>query len=324
MKKEVQIGLFTIFVILAAWFGVRFLKGVDIFSNTNDYYVRYEQADGVQQSASVYVRGVKIGNVSQITLDPTQDGGVTLCLSISKQYDIPIDSKAEIFSGGLMSSKAISLTWGSSEEYLKSGDMITSAASQGLMEMATTQLDSLKEQLEGVTTGLTTTLTSINTLIDGNSEHISGVVRNLDALTLTLGRLIENNEESVTNVMGGLSETLTENRANIDSIILNINTLTAELSKMEVSESFTKSLQEVTSLLGKINSEDGNINKILSDDKLYENITSASGSLDSLLVDLRENPARYVHFSLFERDKSKKAAKAEKKRAKAEKHEAKR
>ncbi len=306
MNKEIKIGLFTILMILAAWAGVRFLKGSDVLSNYNHYYAHYEQINGVQESSSIYVRGVKIGSVTEIALDPSFDGGVTLRLSISSRYRIPMDSKAKIFSNGIMGSKGIEITWGVNEEILVSGDEIISTQPVDLMDKASSELDYYKDKLDTITTELESTLTNLNSILSENATHISGVAKNLDELTLNLNRVVESNESGIARTVdnvANLTETLNNNRESIDSIILNLNNVSSDLNSAQIGSSLTASLDEISTLMAKINGEEGSLSRILSDESLYENLSAASADLDALLIDMKENPKRYVHFSVFGRSK---------------------
>ncbi|MFI3305955.1 MAG: MlaD family protein [Rikenellaceae bacterium] len=315
MKKEVKIGLFTISMIVVAWAGIRFLSGTDLFSTERTYYAIYDHITGVQKSSAIYIRGVKVGRVSEISLDATHSGGVTLVLSVSSDYEIPTNSEAKIVSSNIMSPKVIELILGDSEEYLESGDTIASSQSIDLMSVAGSELESLTGQLEGVTSSLTTTLNNLNSLVVNNTDHLSSLIANLDALSRNLNSLITKNDTNITQTLEGfaeLSQTLGDNSSQIDSILLNVSAITADFNEAELGSTLSQSLTEINTILAKINSNEGNIGKILGDEAIYSNLTSATSGLDSLLIDMKERPGRYIHFSVFGRDVDKQDAKAAK------------
>ncbi|MFI3259281.1 MAG: MlaD family protein [Rikenellaceae bacterium] len=322
MKKEVKIGIFTILIILCAWGGIRFLSSIDIFSREKSYYAYYDRVDGVQRSASVYLNGVKIGSVVDISLDPARDAKVKLTLLVSNKYQIPADSKAKIIGNGIMSSKAIDLIIGESSEVLASGDTITSSNTPDILEMAGSELSVLKEKLEIVVESLATTLTSLNTLIEANSHNIGTLIENTEALTKNLNSIVSENQTNINQITDNfatLSESLGGNSSRIDSILMNLNEMTTELNEGGAGASMSATMAELNTLLSSINSEEGNISKLLGDEKLYENITSATANLDSLLIDVKENPGRYVKVSVFGRDEEKLIEKREKRAAKVAK-----
>lgn len=326
MKREVKIGLFTILMILAAWGGVRFLSGMNLFSSDNEYYARYDQIDGVQSASPVFVKGVKVGSVSEITLDPAYDADVVLKLSIDGKFNIPKDSKARIFNSSIMGPMAVELILGRSNEYLLPGDTIDSSRDKGLFETAGSELEFVKERMDRVTSELITTLENLNALLEGNTKSITNTMRNMDALSANLNTLVSQNQEGLTTMVDGMakvSETMGERAPQIDSIIKNINVLTAELGEAELGSTLKASLDEVNTLMAQLNNPDGTVGKILNDGELYNNMTSATSNLDALLYDLKENPARYINVSVFGRSALKQEAKAEKRMVKDAVEEAK-
>lgn len=105
MKREVKIGIFGVTMIIAAWAGIRFLKGFDIFSRNSVYYAAYDQINGVQAASPIMMKGVKIGTVTGISFDPQRSDNVVLQFTIKRQYHIPTDSEAKIYSNGLMAER---------------------------------------------------------------------------------------------------------------------------------------------------------------------------------------------------------------------------
>ena len=121
MKKEIKIGIFAVVVLLASWAGIRFLSGLDVFSRTRTYYVNYTEVSGIAQASPVMILGVKVGSVTEIKLDPTKAEGVELTLEVSRDYDLPVDSKAKLFSDGLMGGKAVAIEYGTACGFVITG-----------------------------------------------------------------------------------------------------------------------------------------------------------------------------------------------------------
>ncbi len=297
MKREVKIGIFAVLMICCAWAGIRFLSGVDVFRRSNDYYVEYDQVVGIHSASSVMIQGVKVGTVTAINLDPKNSDKVLVTLSIERQYDIPADSKAKIFSPGLMSSMAIGIDMGQSTQMLSSGDHIEASIEKGLMDIA-------GDELANITQKLATTLDSVNSLLETNSGSIEGTLSNLNTLSSQLNALIASQRSNIDGVLGGFaefSETLGNNSEQIESMITNLNTLSHDLSEADLGNGLTTTLDNLNSTLAKLNEGEGSMGKLMNDEELYENLTALSGSIDALMIDLQENPKRYVHFSLFGR-----------------------
>ena len=186
MKKEIKIGIFAVVVLLASWAGIRFLSGLDVFSRTRTYYVDYTEVSGIAQASPVMILGVKVGSVTAIKLDPTKAEGVELTLEVSRDYNLPIDSKAKLFSDGLMGGKAIAIEYGTSAEFLKNGDHLTAAYDKGLMDMAGAELEGLTKKIGEALTSLTATLDNVNGMLDENRKSFGGVMKNIDSMTDTM------------------------------------------------------------------------------------------------------------------------------------------
>ncbi len=302
MKREIKIGIFTVAMILVAWGGIRFLSGIDLLSTNTNYYAHYSEINGIQNASPIFVKGVKVGTVTNIALENSADADVVLTLTIANKFDIPKDSKAKIFSNGLMGGKAIDLIFGTSNEYIHAEGVIPSSYDVDLLEVAGSELEYLKRRIDTVTTDLSTTLSNLNVLIEGNSSNIGGMISNMNELSSNLNKLVALNDENLTTIVGGFadfSSTLGENSAQIDSIIKNVNTITTDLSEAELGSSLASSLSQIEELVTQINSTEGNVGKILRDEKIYDNLVLASANLDSLICDVKKNPKRYVNISVF-------------------------
>lgn len=149
-------------MIVAAWAGIRFLKGFDIFGRNTVYYAAYDQIGGVQSASPVMMRGVKIGTVTGIAFDPQLSDKVVLQLTIKRQYRIPEDSEAKIVSSSLMGSKAIEITYGDSDVCLAKGDTLRSGRNRDLMDVAGSELEFFKQRVSRLTDDLSRTLDNVN------------------------------------------------------------------------------------------------------------------------------------------------------------------
>ncbi len=319
MRREVKIGIFAVIVLLATWAGVRFLSGLDVFSRTRTYYVDYVEVSGIEQASPVVILGVKVGSVTNIKLDPTKAEGVELTLVVDKKYDLPVDSKAKLFSDGLMGGKAIAIEYGAATEYLKSGDHITPAYEKGLMDIAGAELEGLTKKIGETLVSLTTTLDNVNGLLDDNRKSLTGVMKNLDSMTGSMDEVLTGKKQELAAIVENLSafaDALGRNSAKIDSVVTNVATVTDQFAAADVATSLQQTLAKLNVTLDKLNSGDGTVGKLLNDKALYDNLTVATANLSTLLADLQAYPKRYVHFSVFgrgakadERDRKKAADK---------------
>ena len=318
MKKEVKIGIVAVAVLLMAWAGIRFLSGLDVFGRSRTYTAHYEQVNGLQDAAIVVISGVKVGQVTGVVLN-TEQGGVDVTLSIDSKFDIPTDSRAMIFSAGLMGGKSIEIKLGEAKEYLESGDAIQTGVTLDMFDTLANELGDIKVKVSTLLDNLNQTIEGVDSLIDDNSKSLTKTIASLNAVMADLKK---------SNIIGnidGFCATLNKNGAKLDNIITDINSVTKTLNEQNAGEKLSQAINEVNTLLAKVNSGSGSIGNLVSDDKLYKELAQASQNLSTLLADLKENPKRYINVTVFgtksydEKQADKAAKKAAKEAKKAQK-----
>lgn len=318
MKKEVKIGIVAVAVLLMAWAGIRFLSGLDVFGRSRTYTAHYEQVNGLQDAAIVVISGVKVGQVTGVVLN-TEQGGVDVTLSIDSKFDIPTDSRAMIFSAGLMGGKSIEIKLGEAKEYLESGDAIQTGVTLDMFDTLANELGDIKVKVSTLLDNLNQTIEGVDSLIDDNSKSLTKTIASLNAVMADLKK---------SNIIGnidGFCATLNQNGAKLDNIITDINSVTKTLNEQNAGEKLSQAINEVNTLLAKVNSGSGSIGNLVSDDKLYKELAQASQNLSTLLADLKENPKRYINVTVFgtksydEKQADKAAKKAAKEAKKAQK-----
>ena len=316
MKKEVKIGIYAVVILLCAWAGIRFLSGLDVLGRSRNYTAHYESVNGLQDAAAVVISGVKVGQVTSVKVD-LEKGGVDVVLSVSSDFDIPVDSRAMMFSAGLMGGKSIEIKLGESKEYLESGDAIQTGVTLDMFDTLANELGDIKERVSVLLDNLNQTISGVDSLIDDNSKNLTMAVANLNAVMADL------NKSNIIGNIDGFCATLNQNGAKLDSIITDINSVTKALNEQHSGEKLAQAINEVNALLAKINSGSGSIGSLVSDEKLYKELAQASQNLSLLLADLKENPKRYINVTVFgkksydekQADKAAKAADKAKKRA---------
>lgn len=320
MKREVKIGIFGVAMILVAWAGTRFLSGLDILARNVEYVAVYDQVDGVQEASAVMMKGVKIGTVTAIELDPSVSDQVAVHLVIKHAYRIPTNSEARIFSDGLMGGKAIEIIWGDASTCLEAGDTIPSSLSRDLMDVAGSELDFFKQRFSLLTDDLSRMLGNLNTIMEANTVYLNQTMANLGRLSDDAADLLGEEKANLTKAVEGLSAFATmlgENAPKVDSLLGGVNRLVATLEEEQMAENLASTIASLNELLADIEQGEGTVGRLMNDEQLYNNLTAASENLSLLLADLKENPARYVHLSVFGKDAEKAKAKADKRAAKA-------
>lgn len=324
MKREIKVGLFAVAVLILGWGVIKYLKGIDVFSKNNVYYANYDQVGGIQPASHVMIYGVKVGTVTNVTLNTDPTKGVEVEMTIDKQYQIPVDSKAKIFSDGLMGGKAVEIVYGTATEMIPNEGTLQTEKSVDLMELAGSEMEGLITKVTVIMDNLTQTLESVNTLMAQNTENITSIVSNVDGLTGNANAMLAQERAHLEEALESLSKfskSLGDNSEQIESIIGNLNTFSTQLAQSKLVAEVESAVTKLNEVLSAVNDKDGSVGKLLSDGELYENLTEASDNLSVLLADLKENPYRYINVSVFGGNPYKKVERA---KAKAEKNAIKR
>ena len=309
IKRELKVGVFAVLVIAVAWWGIKWLGGQNVLLTNNIYYVYYDDVSGLQESSEVKLRGVKVGNVTDIVLERDR---VLVELAVETKYEdmIPSNSIAEMGAAGLMGGVEIVIKQGDSAEPIANDAFLEGRVKPDMIGMLADGGSALIEELNA-------TVESLHTMLDGNSEAITSLVANLESVTATIDKVLASGQiQGALNNLSSFTDTLAENEARIDSMLANLDNFTGELAEADVVSKLTTTVESLNGVLAEINNQEGTVGKLLNDSELYDSLNTAGNNLGLLLEDLKANPMRYVHFSLFGMSEDKAAQKA--RRAKRE------
>lgn len=290
--KEIKIALVAILAIVVLFFGLQFLKGLTIFSNDDSYYVTFNDVSGLSPSSPIYANGYKVGVVKDIIYDYSPEGKIVAVMGLDKNMRLPQGSHAEIASD-LLGNIKVNLVLGDDPLHmLAAGDTISGGAELGMMS----KLGSMMPAVEAILPKLDSIMSSLNVLLADpalrNTLHnVEGMTGNLNATSQELRSLSASLSRDVPGMM---------NKAN--GVLDNTQQLTKNLSAVDVAAmtaSVNKTLENVEQMTRKLNSNEGTLGLLMRDASLYNNLTATAASADSLLIDLKAHPKRYVHFSIF-------------------------
>ncbi len=310
IKREVKIGLYALAMLLCLYLGINYLKGKDLFSGDRVYYALYDQTRGLQTSSPVLLRGVKIGSVTAISIDSDHPNQVLVTVNIKKNVKIPVDSRLKLTSGDLISgSRAIELIPGTADSYFEKHAVIPSETGNGLLESASLSLEDIISEVKRLMASLEATFNSLNGILTDNAENLKGTLGHINEITR---QVAAGNLEKTLRDMSEFTGVLKSNAARFDNIIGNFDEVSGSLAEADIKgvvDSLGVSVNHLNAVLANISGGEGSAGKLLEDPALYDSLVNASGNLSALLADLKENPKRYVHFSLFggkDKDKDKK------------------
>lgn len=305
LAKEVRIGLMVAIAILVFFTGFYFLKGSNIFSGENNYYADYENVQGLTPSATVQIKGVNVGKVTDISLK----GKVRVTLAIDKKVHIPRGTKAELISLDLLGTKAIRLDLSTSPEYAKNGEVLPAAVESGIIDNISSEISPLVTDVRATVAMLDSVLTGINGIVSKQTqENISGSIASLNETMKhfsSLSSRLDQESEQIAGVVenaNSITANLKNNNDHISNILKNAETTTDQLSRAPI-EQMVKNLQsasdQLNTLMTKINHGDGSAGMLVNDKQLYGELTQALANLKELMADLKSHPSRYINVTIF-------------------------
>lgn len=310
-SKEARIGLLVAGAILIFFAGFYFLKGANIFSGENQYYVYYNDVQGLQASSPVQIKGLSVGRVASITLNGQSRVKVTI--AISKKTEIPQGTVAKLTATDLLGSKAISLELTNSQAIVKDEDTLSSAVQGGIIDAISVEITPLIKDMRHAVGSLDTVLSTVNGVLDVQArENLKQTLANLDATMANFSQLSHRlNAESgelahVIRNANSITTNLASNNERITRIINNAALTTDQLSKAPIEQTMKdlqNTIQQLQGVVNKVNSKDGSLGMLVNDDGLYNSLNSSLGTLNSLMADIQAHPTRYINVTIFGRKK---------------------
>lgn len=307
ISNETKIGALTTIAIAVLILGYSFLKGNDLFSGSNKFYAVYKSVDGLSVSKPVLVNGFQIGHISKMQLG--EDGRTTVEFKIETKYNIPVNTLAKLVSTDLLGSKAVVFLLGDSKEYAENKDTLRADIQGSLAE----SLQPIQTKAENLITKLDSSLASINKImnpafqknIDRSFTSIANSLQTLEGTTKKIDDLVGAQTGHINGILTNAeaaSSNLKVTTAGLNGVTANFQRFSGDLANSNIKQTLdnaNKAVADLQATMSKINNNHGSLGLLLNDDSLYRNLQNASSNMNLLFIDLKANPKRYVHFSVF-------------------------
>lgn len=289
MKTEVKIGFVGVIALVALFLGINFLKGVNLFSTSEKYYITFANAKGLTKSSAVYADGYKVGIVSNIKYDFNHLGEVIVEISTDKGLRIPKGSSAQLDEALLGGCTLNLLLATNPTEAYHPGDTIKGNDVNGLMA----KVGDMVPQLEQVVAKVDTLVATLNTLL--SNPNLPLIIQNAELVTENLNKSSEQLNILLRNDIPKLTSTFTNAGENVVMLTDKMNRLDLQATLDNVNQT----ISSVHATMEQIKNPNGTLGKLMTDPSVYDNLNHTVQSADSLVTDLKAHPKRYVHFSVF-------------------------
>ena len=291
-SKEIQIALVAVVGIIVLYFGLQFLKGMTLFSTDNRYFVKFQDVSGLSVASPIFANGYRVGVVETIEFNYENTGEIVASIGVDKNMQVPKGSRAEIATD-LMGNVKVQLVLGNvADGIVAPGDTITGGQQVGAMGKAADMIPTIQQMLPK----LDSILASVNTLLA--DPAIASSLHNVDQITANLSRT----SQDLSQLTAQLNRQMPQMLKNADGVLANTNQITKNLNELDIAATMTSvnsTLKNVEQMTATLNSKEGTLGLLMRDPGLYYNLNSTMMHADSLMMDLKQHPKRYVHFSVF-------------------------
>jgi phospholipid/cholesterol/gamma-HCH transport system substrate-binding protein len=306
ISHEVKIGATALVTIVVFIWLYNFLKGKDLLTSTNHYYAVYNQINGLAESSPVEINGYRVGVVQSIDFFNDGTGRLLVTISVKKGFDLPQKTVAEITTASLIAGMKIRLVYGTGPGIYNNGDTIPGKVAESLISKFESELGPVKEKISGMISILDSVLTDINDIMSPEfRKDIKGSMANLNNTTKNIDEILGSKEAELKSMLADLSKfskMLSDNSGKLGNTINNLNTISDTLAAADLYSTVMNlktTLERTSQLMDGINNGKGTAGQLVTNDSLFMNMNNSIESLDLLLKDMKENPKRYVHFSIF-------------------------
>ncbi|MEY2829348.1 MAG: hypothetical protein RIQ33_1206 [Bacteroidota bacterium] len=312
LSNEIKIGIFGIATLVILFSGYNFLKSSDFFSNNNRFYIFYKNVEGLGVANEVQINGFKVGKVISLKILPERNNQIMAVVDIDKNIKVYKNSIFKINSVPL-STTVIKLETINGTALAENGDTLIGESSSSIINQFTEQMEPIKQKAQAVAGTIDSILTQLKSMMDNGGKtglqnslsDIQSMIHNLKETTEKVNGLMKSESERLDNILknvDAITSNLKNNNATISHALNNLDKITDDIAKSNLKqtiENTNNTIADLSSILNKIKSGNGSLGMLVNDDKLYLNLKSSSENLDKLIIDLKANPKRYVHFSVF-------------------------
>ena len=306
VSDEVKVGAVALVTILVFFWVFNFLKGKNYFKRTATYYAVYDEIGGLEESSPVEINGYQVGVVQSIHFLDPESGKLVVKFSVRKDFRLPKGTVAEVVPASFIAGMKTQFVYGKGPGYHSTGDTLLGRFGGLLITKVEEELMPVKEKLSILLSSLDSVTLAVNQVMDPSfRKNLKNTISHLNGTTATIDNVLGSREKELKTAIDNFtkfSDMLGENSGKMSKTISNLGTISDTLAAADIFKTISRlkeSLEKLSLMTGNLNEGKGSAGKLLTDDSLYVNLNNSLANLSELLNDMKANPKRYVHFSLF-------------------------
>lgn len=313
-SKYVKLGVLIVVTLTILIWGLSYLKGKDVFKKSKNYFVVYDRIDGLQESSKITMNGYQVGQVYDIQFLPDNSGRLVVTLMMDQNFNIPVNSLAQIISSDIMGTRTIKMVFSQEKTFYQSGDTIPGAIESDLKEQVSMQVLPLKNKAEQLLGTVDSAIVALTVILNEDARknlsqsfaNINRSINNIEKTTSDLQQIVSAQKGNIQLTMENvrdITSALSKNSKELENTIKNMSGFSDTLSKLPITpvvENIALASEQLLDLINKMNSTESTAGLLLNDDQLYQSITGLSENLSTLIKDIQTNPKRYLEFSAID------------------------
>lgn len=306
LSREFKTGVVFISAIALFIWGYNFMKGRNLFDgNIPMYFSEFQNVQGLNSASKVTINGLQVGKVQKITFntDPNKIGELLVAFSMEADFEFSKKSEVKIYSDGLMGGKALAIIPSYEGEKAKTGTYLKGSIESDIFSSVSEKLNPLQSKIESMIVTADSLLVGLNDIIDDRTRaNLKNSISEFNQSMASFEDITNSINDILAQNKGNLEKTLSNAEKVTDNFATLAGTLNNEIEEAQIATTVKElkaTIENINSVVGKLEEGEGSLGKLLKDEKMYTNLTNASKELEELLREMKEHPKRFVHFSLF-------------------------
>ena len=301
-SREIKTGVFAVVSILLFILGYQYLKNSKLFQVSREFYVVYENVVGLEAGAPVTINGMRVGKVKNLALANKAEDGVLVTFLLENDFEFPKSSAVKIYASGIIGGNNLAIVPAVGDPIMsRAGDTLRGELESGMIDGLIEKFSPIEKSLLSTLTKVDSVLSDIDQVLDARSkqhlrqsmESLSVAMEQLSQTATGLNVLVDRNQNELDAAFKSILKTSTNLETITDSI--------ASVNTAQMLKDLSGSISALNQITNSMAQGEGSLGALIQDDGLYQDLRTLTEDAQNLLKDIKSQPKRYVHFSLFGR-----------------------